>query len=155
MLTEDENKQVLENEMESIKTDILQLYNASGKKTTGEFEKGLEIEYNGLTAILKGYTYLGGRRAGKQPPIKAIEDWLKAKGITPIEKNMSTSTLAFLIARKIAQKGTKKENHLQVYSKVITPERIQTILDKVSELNANAFIQDVTATITKAFNEFQ
>jgi len=155
MLTEEENKQLLETEMESIKNDILQLYNASGKKTTGEFEKGLEIEYNGLTAVLKGYTYLGGRRAGKQPPIKAIEDWIKAKGLTPVEKNMSTSTLAFLIARKIAQKGTKKENHLQVYSKVITPERIQTILDKVSALNANAFVQDVTATITKAFNEFQ
>lgn len=155
MLTKEENQKVLQEEMERIKNDILQLYNASGKKTTGEFEKGLEIEYKDLTVTLKGYTYLGGRRAGKQPPIKAIEDWIKAKGIKPLEDKISTSTLAFLIARKIAEKGTDKQRHLQVYSKVITPERIQAILDRVSQLNANAFVQEVVTTITKSFNEHQ
>lgn len=141
--------------MESIKTDILQLYSSSGKKTTEEFVKGLQIEHNGLTAVLKGYTYLGGRRAGKQPPIKAIEDWIKAKGIKQLEDKLSISSLAFLIARKIAKEGTDKERHLQVYSQVITPERIQRILDRVSQLNANAFVQEVVLTITRSFNEHQ
>ena len=155
MLSQDENQNILKVEMESLRADILQVYTASGKKNTGEFEQGLVIEYDGLIAVLKGYTYLGGRRAGKQPPIQAIEDWLTTKGIKPISDKMSISTLAFLIARKIAEKGTKKENHLQIYSQVITPERIQLILDKISELNANAFINEVVTTITKSFNEFQ
>lgn len=155
MLSNDENKKILEQEMESIKSDVLKLYNSSGKKASGEFEKGLEIEYSNLTGILKGYTYLGGRRAGKQPPIKAIEDWLKARGIKPIDDKLSVSSLAYLIARKIAEKATKKENHLQVYSQIITPERIQQLLDRVSQLNANAFIEDVVSTITKSFNEYQ
>lgn len=155
MLTKEENANILKEEMEGIKNDILQLYNASGKKTTGEFEKGLETEYKDLTATLKGYTYLGGRRPGKMPPIKAIEDWIKAKGLKSIEDKISTSTLAFLIARKIAEKGTDKQRHLQVYSQIITPERIQKILDRVSLLNGNAFIQQVVTTITKSFNEFQ
>ena len=155
MLSQDENQNILKVEMESLRADILQVYNASGKKNTGEFEQGLAIEYDGLKAVLKGYTYLGGRRAGKQPPILAIEDWLTTKGIKPISDKMSISTLAFLIARKIAEKGTKKENHLQIYSQVITPDRIQLILDKVSQLNANAFINEVVSTITKAFNEYQ
>lgn len=155
MLTKEENANILKEEMESIKDDILQLYNASGKKTTGEFERGLETEYNDLTGVLKGYTYLGGRRAGKQPPIKPILDWVIAKGLARIEEKAKASSIAFLIARKIAEKGTDKHRHLQVYSQIITPERIQAILDRVSQLNTNAFIQEVVTTITKSFNEHQ
>lgn len=155
MLTKEENEKILKEEMEAIKNDILMIYSSSRKKTSGEFERGLEIEYNDLSATLKGYTYLGGRRAGKQPPIEAIEKWIKAKGLTPIDEKISTSSLAFLIARKIAEKGTKKENHLPIYTQIITPQRIDSILERISNLNANAFIQEVTATITKAFNDFQ
>jgi len=155
MLSEDENEKLLKEEMEVIKDDLIKAYEASGKKTTGEFANGLETLYQPNKAILFGYEYLGGRRAGKMPPIQAIEDWIKAKGIKPIEDKMSTSTLAYLIARKISLEGTKKENNLAIYSQVITPERIQSIMDKISNLNANAFITDVTGTITKAFNSFQ
>jgi len=155
MMSNDENRQILQEEMESIKNDIIQLYNASGKKSSGEFEQGLKIDYNGLTAVLQGYTYLGGRRAGKMPPIRAIEEWIRAKGIRPLEDRLSTSSLAFLIARKIAERGTDRDKHLKIYNQVITPKRIQKILDRVSQLNANAFVQEVVATITKSFNEFQ
>jgi hypothetical protein len=85
MLTEDENGKLLKEEMEVLRNDILAAYNASGKRATGEFTKGLEVEYGINQGTLKGYTYLGGRRAGKQPPIKAIEDWIKARGIAPFE----------------------------------------------------------------------
>ena len=81
MLTDDENQKILMEEMESIKNDIIQIYNSSGKRTTGEFESGLQIEYNGLTAVLKGYTYLGGRRPGKMPPLDAIEKWIEASSL--------------------------------------------------------------------------
>ena len=155
MLNENENDALLKEEMEQLRLDILAVYNASGKRTSGEFEKGLETLYQPNKAFLFGYEYLGGRRPGKQPPIKAIEDWIKAKGIKPIEDKMSISSLAYLIARKIANEGTKKENNLAIYSKVITPERIDSILSKIDKLNANAFIQDVTGMITKAFNKHQ
>lgn len=155
MLTNAETQKILVEEMESIKADILQLYNASGKRTSGEFERGLEIEYVSLTALLKGYNYLGGRRAGKQPPIKPILDWVISKGLAQVEEKTKASGIAFAIAKKIAEKGTNKERHLRVYNQVITPERIQKILDRVSQLNANAFVTEVVAIITKSFNEFQ
>lgn len=154
MLSQEENDKILKEEMEALRQEILLLYNASGKKTTGEFEKGLEIKYQPKEATLYGYEYLAGRRAGKQPPIKAIEDWIQAKGINPIEKEMTTSTLAFLIARKIAEKGTDPARHLKVYSQVITPARIDEILERISNLNANSFIEQVVGLITKTFNEF-
>lgn len=155
MLTEDENQKFLKEEMESLRNDILAVYNASGKRTSGEFEKGLEVIYEGNKATLMGYEYLGGRRAGKQPPMKAIEDWIKAKGLKPVESEMTTSTLAYLIARKIAKEGTKKENNLAIYTKVITPQRIDEILEKINKLNANAFVQEVVGIIEKSFNEYQ
>ncbi|PZR20886.1 MAG: hypothetical protein DI539_09445 [Flavobacterium psychrophilum] len=155
MLSQEENEKLLREEMEALRTEILEVYNDSGKRVSGEFKKGLEIEYNGLTAVLKGYTYLGGRRAGKMPPLKAIEDWVKAKGLKPIEDDMTTSSLAYLIARKIAAEGTNKENHLTIYSKVITPQRIDQIIQKINRLNVSAFINEVQTIITTTFNQYQ
>lgn len=57
-----------------------------------------------------------GRRKGKFPPIKAIEEWITAKGIQ-VRKSRTQSTksvlaarksMAFAIARSIAKKGTIK-----------------------------------------------
>ena len=146
------NDIIIKEELEAIKADIIALYNASGKRTTGEFENGLEIKYQPNSATLSGYVYLAGRAAGKQPPIQAIEKWLIAKGITPIESKMKISSLAYLIARKIAKEGTKKENHLQIYNQIITPERIEKILERLNQVNVTAFANEVTIMITKLVN---
>ncbi|RAK21616.1 hypothetical protein B0I03_10548 [Flavobacterium aquaticum] len=145
----DDNDRIIKEEFEAIKADIIALYNAGGKRTSGEFENGLQVDYRTDGATLSGYVYLAGRIAGKQPPTKAIEDWLIQKGIQPIEEKMKISTLAYLIARKIGQKGTKKENHQYVYDEVITPERIQSILDRITKINVTAFINEVTVAIEK------
>jgi hypothetical protein len=146
------NDTIIKEELEAIKADIIALYNASGKRTTGEFENGLEIKYQPNAATLSGYVYLAGRAAGKQPPIQAIEKWLIAKGITPIESKMKISSLAYLIARKIAKEGTKKENHLQIYNQIITPERIEKILERLNKVNVTAFANEVIIIITKLVN---
>lgn len=155
MLTPEENSKILQEELGKLREEIVLLYNASGKRTTGEFEKGLEVTVDGNSGTLKGYGYLGGRRAGKMPPIEAIERWIEAKGIKPIEDNMTTSTLAYLIARKIAKEGTRKENNLPIYTAVITPQRIEEILKRIDHLNANSFIAEIVGMITKGFNDFQ
>ncbi|MEC4048772.1 hypothetical protein OX284_004965 [Flavobacterium sp. SUN046] len=149
MFTSEENDKIIKEELEAIKAEIISIYNASGKRTTGEFEKGLKIEYSPNKAVLSGYAYLAGRKAGKMPPVQAIEKWVINKGIKPIEAKMKTSSLAFLIARKIAQQGTKKENHLLIYDQLITPERIDKILQRLNQINVTAFIGEVTVMITK------
>lgn len=145
----DDNSKIIAEEMEALKVEIIAEYNASGKRTSGEFEQGLEIKQNGTSATLLGYLYLGGRAAGKMPPISAIEKWIQLKGITPIEAKMKTSTLAYLIARKIAKEGTNPENHLYIYDKIITPERIDKIMERLNKININAFINEVTIMINK------
>jgi hypothetical protein len=95
------NDALIKFEMEALKADIITVYNASGKRTSGEFEKGLELSYGPNAAILSGYVYLAGRESNHQLQIEA---WLKAKGITPLDSKMKISTLAFLIARKMVKK---------------------------------------------------
>ena len=141
--------EILKQEMESIKADIIAVYEASGKKVSGEFLNGLQISYSTNKATLSGYVYLAGRIAGKQPPSDAIEKWLVQKGITPIEKNMSISSLAYLIARKIGQSGTKKENHLKIYEQVITPQRIDEILGRINQINVQRFADEIKIMIEK------
>jgi hypothetical protein len=49
------NDALIKFEMEALKADIITVYNASGKRTSGEFEKGLELSYGPNAAILSGY----------------------------------------------------------------------------------------------------
>lgn len=46
-----------------------------------------------------------GRGPGKFPPIQNIQDWIEARGITP--EGITTRSLAYLIARKIATEGSR------------------------------------------------
>lgn len=60
------------------------------------------------------YKYIEeGRKAGKMPPQKPIQDWIKAKKILPRPdkdgKIPTIKTLAFLIARAIGKHGTIKD----------------------------------------------
>ncbi|MDG3581758.1 hypothetical protein [Galbibacter pacificus] len=146
-----DNNKIIEDELNAIRDDILTLYNNSNKRTSGQFEKDLTIELGNNMGSLLGNMTLQGRKAGKQPPIEAIEQWIEEKGIKPLEEKMSTSTLAYLIARKIGQEGTDKENHLYVYDKIITPDRIQSIIDRLTVFNAQMFINEVTITIKESF----
>ncbi len=137
--------EVLQEEFESIKAELVQRYNELGMKSSGLWESELEISIDGdeskSSSKVLGLNYTEqlvlGRKPGKFPPIKAIEQWIQDKGIAAIGKNISTSSLAFLIARKIAQEGTNyfKQGGTDLVESVITPERIQSIIDRVKEIN--------------------
>ena len=77
------------------------------------------------------YKYIEeGRKAGKMPPQKPIQDWIKAKKILPRPdkdgKIPTIKTLAFLIARAIGKHGTIKDKHYK---------GTNYLVDTVEELN--------------------
>ncbi len=85
------------------------------KKATGRLLKSLEsrVIKTGFGTVytiqLRAEDYLqwvdAGRKPGKYPPLSAIKEWTRAKGIS--EK------LAFPIARSIAKNGIKKTDVIQ------------------------------------------
>lgn len=150
-MTESEN--ILNKEFEALKSDLIEKHKSLGMKASGKWIKSLENKTVRLSGQLWGEHYteqlVNGREPGKFPPIKAIEKWISDKGITPT--GITVSSLAFLIARKIAREGTEyfKQGGTDLIESVITPERIQSIIDKVTEFQINSFMSDVTGVFEK------
>ena len=142
----------LKEEFESLKDDLIERYNELGMKASGNWGETLNVEVKGLTATIYGENYteqlVEGRAPGKFPPIEAIRQWIQDKGITPFD-NISISSLAFLIARKIANDGTKyyQDGGTDLVSAVITPQRIQQIIDNVSEFSINNFYSEISKVL--------
>lgn len=71
-----------------------------------EINSGHYIIYMNMPAYWKYVEY--GRRPGKMPPRKAIEDWIRIKPLVPTARGgkvPTTEQLAFLIQRKIGREG--------------------------------------------------
>lgn len=119
---------------------MITAYNQKGMRASGNFEQQLEVKEGNFNIELLGVDYGQqlelGRRSGKFPPINDIKQWIEDKGIASrLNGEITTSQLAFLIARKIAREGWNREGYggVELISSVITAERMQKIIDKVGE----------------------
>lgn len=125
-------------EFELIKNDLILLYKAKGMRASGAFADSLEVVSKQNVIQLYGLDYAEqlqfGRVAGSYPNIEAIKKWIIDKGVfAEALQKMKISSLAFLIARKIALFGWKREQYggVDLISEVITPERINDIINKI------------------------
>lgn len=93
--------------------------------------KGTQRGYR-LTVLMEDYwQYVEeGRKPGKMPPIKNIYEWIRYK--RPIQdkiqqspdKIAATKSLAYVIARKIGQKGTKAQPFVTPSLKQVTTQTL-------------------------------
>ena len=143
--------QILQAEFALLKKDIIAAYEASGMATTGNWGKSVQVVSlpNGISIMADGY--IDGRKSGKAPPSEAIEAWLIKKGVAArVKDSISTSSLAFLIARKIAKKGWQPKPGTQnPVDTVATPQRIQQILDKVGQAHLATFTTDILNSLNQ------
>lgn len=155
------NEEILEREFNLLRIEMIAKYDELGMRASGDFANSLAVNVKGLTAVLSGNSYAeqledgrlptkGGNQGGKKLS-EIILDWINDKGIKPLEPKMTLTSLAFLIARKIHREGWNRKEHggTELVSQVITPERIQRIIDKVTVFN----IQEFTSKIKSMFKE--
>lgn len=103
---------------------------------SGTMSASLGYRIEGLTLTIfsseKYFTVLEtGRKPGKRPPLDVIEEWVKQK---PIISDISTRSLAFLIARKIGEEGSllhRQGGKSGVISKSINAQSIKENLTDV------------------------
>ncbi|SOC79832.1 hypothetical protein SAMN06296241_1369 [Salinimicrobium sediminis] len=144
---------ILKAEFDKLKDELIQKHVTLGMPASENWIRETENRSQRLSGQLWGAHYteqlVNGRRPGKFPPVKMIEQWIYDKGITP--DGIKISSLAFLIARKIAREGTNyfKQGGTDLVDAVITPRRIQEIIDKVTEFHINNFVSEVTGVFKK------
>jgi len=157
-------------EFEKLKEDLIKKYDELGMRASGNFEASLEVEITKNKANLttsaryaEQLEYGRGTNTGQsgqkwEDPIGDIEQWIIDKGVAAtvkryirkgkadaVEKEITRSSLAYLIVRKIFREGWNRERYggVELISQVITPERIQSILDKISDIYKTDFTNDL------------
>ena len=117
----------------------LKQYDATGSLSNFTYHINLNGSYFELIFSLQDYYYYleYGRRAGKQPPIEAIEEWIRVKPIIPYAINgkvPDTRQLAFLIARKIGWEGTEGRKPL---TNAMYSDTAENIIQEIKQAFAN------------------
>lgn len=137
--------QLLSAEFEALRQEIIAAYEASGMETSGNWGNSVKVQQlpNGFSIVADDY--INGRGPGKPPPSDVIEQWIIKKGISArLGTEISVSSLAFLIARKIARLGWKpKAGFEDIVGGIATPQRISKILDKAGTLYVSGFTTEI------------
>ena len=142
--------QIFAQEFELLRVDFVKKYDELGMRSSGKWANSTEVESGEFFGRVLGEPYteqlVDGRKPGKFPPIQAIEQWIIDKGIVAnIEGNITVSSLAFLIARKIAREGTKyfQQGGTDLVDAVFTPKRVQEILNRLGESLTMEFTTEI------------
>lgn len=152
------SKKILQREFDELRRDLIVAYDAKGMRASGNFEESLDIIIGDNFAELWGDEYAEqleyGRSSGTFPPLQDIEQWILDKGVfTSVLQEIKLSSLAYLIARKIAEQGWNRQQFggVGLISEVITEERLQMIIDKFGDSELISFSSD----IINIFNELE
>lgn len=143
-------KQVIQTWLNETQNLMIEKYDQLGFRASGEWPNSLsntlEEKDGKYIAKIEGadYTYYmeNGRRAGKFPPKSAILKWIDDKGIV---SDINKNSLAFLIARKIAQQGTTIRPGL--VSDVITDSWINELNNRIGAATVESVKSDIINTL--------
>jgi hypothetical protein len=145
--------EVLHSEFDAIRKDLIAAYEAKGMRASGRFAEALEVLAGESSATLLGLPYTQQLETGRRPgPVsregqESIKQWILDKGVfNQAIGEIGLSSLAYLIARKIAREGWNRSQYggVELVSEVITPERIQSIIDKVGVVALASYTSDIT-----------
>lgn len=136
---------------------------SNGHEATGELANSVSYDLNVQDNIIQITISLAeywkyveyGRRPGKFPPPDAILNWITAKGILPTTDSNgrlpTTQSLAFLIGRKIAERGIEGSHDFEKAQNTILTryeQRLEESLTKdYNELTLQLLQQSTFFTI--------
>jgi len=114
---------------------------------SGRLAKSVKYVVSNSTLTIYAEQYIGalefGRKNGKRPPRQVIRDWIDEKGIVP--NGISKDSLAFLIQRKIGEKGTTifQQGGSDLVSGIFNEALVDSIQKDFAQLIAAEISSDV------------
>lgn len=140
-------KEAILSHINKVDIDFFKQQRDRGINASGKSEAGAELIATNTTGELKVFRYVWtnltgvGRKPGKFPPLEMIRNWIASKGIVP--QDISMNSLVYLIARKIARKGTD----------IFQNKRVGISLDEAVSKNEPEFIQNLKEIGFKKIDE--
>lgn len=136
---------------EELKQAMTDQLKSNGSYNTGNLANSIQysveqrdFEYALIRKMLKYGDYVDqgiGRGPGKMPPVMDIIEWIKFKRI-PVPSTMTIEAFAFVIARKIGERGTNPRPR-----PFITPSINKVLQTTGKELLTKAGVDTVQANI--------
>lgn len=114
--------------------------------SSGKLAASIRFEVDSGRMVIYALDYIYfleyGRKNGKMPPKKAIEDWVKDKGI---KYDITLESLVYLIQSKIAKEGTDiyKQGGSDLVTSIISISLIESIKKDLIILSKEIIIADV------------
>jgi hypothetical protein len=109
-----------------------------------------EVEKGVLRVYALDYSFYleKGRKPGKFPPREPIINWIKSKGLS---FDIPINSLAFLIQRKIAQKGTTifEQGGSDLFSGVINEQMIEGLKSDLFEALIDEAVSSFHSNVLK------
>ena len=135
--------------LDEVKKSYIEDQAAKGIRSSGASAKSLKTHPKPTGGTLTGSAYfyqqMHGRKPGKFPPVSDILEWIKTKGITPKDSRTSIKSLAFLFARKIAERGT---DIFQKKRPTLDPgEKVQTLVAAFSREVAKDLKKEIITSL--------
>ncbi len=157
ILTELILKQIGETVCERLKYDIKnkRVTRYGAVNASGQLYDSVRYDVTGgemLSVYAEDYIYylIYGRANGKRPPKDAILKWIDAKGITP--DGITKDSLAFLIQRKIGEKGTTifEQGGSDLLSDIISDDLVIEAQNQLANEILNSFTAELVGIEFKA-----
>lgn len=156
-------KQTLENEVIFLIRDLIKVYDQKGMRASGNWARNLEgvvtTSESKLQAKILGLDYSEQLEYGRKPnnvekgskKEKSLIAFLAYGKIAQWVKDKNVSITAWLVARKIVREGWDRQGYggVGIVKDVITPKRIQKIIDVIGEY----YIYDFSEMVIKIFKD--
>lgn len=138
MISKEDARKVVQEELESLKKRIIDNHLRAGQKASGRTIASMHVETSDDGGVLFGRRAFGtletGRRGGRVPKgfYYIILQWVRDKGIQ-VEK---PKTFAYFVAKKISREGTslfRQGGRDDIYSNEI-PKTTESVLSRITGL---------------------
>lgn len=145
--------------LERIRTDIVREQRAKRMRASGQSAESMDIFAGPLRGRLVGADYfrqqVHGRGPGSFPPVDQIREWIDRKGIQP--RDITKDSLAFLIARKIARRGTdvflRRRAGLDLAS--IFEKRTEEFTEQMVDIKKVEYMSKITEAFKRSVEALQ